>query len=113
MLSIHSLNVESNTTEIQTLPEMQHIPNKDFALPPPTKSKKRDILHYIYKGSHLHLLVQITTKHRELKRLPFKCHCNHGESTLTIHNNLTLKTSPPDISSRSSSQHAKQFYYYV
>jgi len=31
MLSIHSLNVESNTTEVQTLQEMHHIPNKDFA----------------------------------------------------------------------------------
>jgi len=23
-------------------------------------------------------------RHRKLKRLPFKCHCHHGESTLTI-----------------------------
>ena len=39
----------------------------------------------VCKGSHLYLVVQITTKHRKLKRLPFKCHCHHGESTLTIH----------------------------
>ena len=36
------------------------------------------------KGSHIYLLIQITTKHRQLKQLPFKCHCHHGESTLTI-----------------------------
>jgi len=28
-------------------------------------------------------------------------------------NTSPSKTSPPDINSRSSSQHAKQFYYYV
>ena len=46
--------------------------------------KARKELLYIYKGSHLYLCVQITTKHRKLKQLPFKCHCHHGESTLTI-----------------------------
>ena len=29
--SLYSLNVESNTAGIQTLPEMHHIPNKNFA----------------------------------------------------------------------------------
>jgi len=42
-------------------------------------------MYYIYKkGSHLFLLMQITTKHRKVKRLQYKCHCHHGESTLTI-----------------------------
>ena len=53
---------------------------------PPTKARK-DIYIYIHthtKGSHLYLLVQITTKHRKCKRLPFKCHCLHSKSTLTI-----------------------------
>jgi len=34
--------------------------------------------------SHLYILVPITTKHKKRKRLPFKCHCYHGESTLII-----------------------------
>ena len=46
MLSIHSLNVESNTAEIQTLPTMHHIPNKDFA--PQLKARKEIYYIYIY-----------------------------------------------------------------
>ena len=128
-LSIHSLNWESNMVEIQTLPEM-HISNK-FA---PTYSNKRVGIHihthththkhthththtnthtHTQKGSHLWLLVQITSKHRKLKRLPFKYHSHHGESTLTIQKHFTLKISPPDINSNSSNRHKKQFYYYV
>jgi len=47
MLSIHSLNVESNTTEIQTPPEKQHTPKKDFAPPPQLKARK-EIYYIIY-----------------------------------------------------------------
>jgi len=78
--------VESNTTEIQTFPEMHHIPNKDFT--PSTTNKKKEI--YKKKGSHLYLPVQITKKHRKLKRLLLKCHCHHGESTRT----LTIQKTP-------------------
>ena len=107
-LSIHSLNGESNTAVKQTLPEMHHVTNK-FA---PTKSNKMlvyiyihiyiymyiyiyihiyvDIYIYTYthKGSHLCFLVRITSKNRKLKRLPFKYHSHHGESTLTIQRTL-------------------------
>jgi len=54
-------------------------------------------------------------RHRKLKRLPFKCHCHHGESTVhwPTKNTSPSKRSSPDINSRSSSQHGKKFYFYV
>ena len=60
--------------------------------PPQLKARKE--IYYIYKkGSHLYLLIQITTKHRKLKRLPFTCHRHHSESTLTIQRTRTHKAS--------------------
>ena len=50
MLSFHTLNVESNTAEMQTLPKMHHIPNKDFALQLKARKQIYDIYIYIYKS---------------------------------------------------------------
>jgi len=98
MLSIHSLNVEANTAEIHTLPEMHHIPDKDFT---PQLKARKEIYIYIYiKGSHLYLLVQVTTKHRKLKQTPFKCHFHHGESTVTIQRT----THPQNVTTRYQQQ---------
>ena len=85
---------------------------------PQTKGDRRDTLNiYIYThthtyiyiyiyilSSHFQLLVKITTKHRKLKRLPFKCHYHHGESTLTIERTpQPQKRSPPDLPANTQS----------
>ena len=65
---------------------MHHIPHKDFT---PNEEQEKIYPIYMYiKDSHFYLLVQITTKHRKHKQLPFKCHCHHCESTLTIQRTL-------------------------
>jgi hypothetical protein len=57
--------------------------------PPNQKREKRCTMYvyiyiYIKRAAIFILLIQITTKHRKLKRLPSTCHCHHGESTSTI-----------------------------
>ena len=67
----------------------------------------------MYTNTHTHrqpsfFLAQITSKHRKLKRLPFKYHSHHGESTLTIqrtlhpqkgHHQIPAANLPPNIKS--------------
>ena len=97
MLSIHSINMESNTTQKQALPEMHHITNTKFALNKRNKRFTTYIYIYTYThththiGSHLHFIVQITTKLSKFKRPPFQSNSHQGESTLTTQKHLTLK----------------------
>ena len=59
-------------------------PNKNFATQLKARKELQYIYIYIYKAAIFISFLQITTKHRNLKRLPFKCHCYHSQSTLTV-----------------------------
>ena len=105
-------------------------PNKNF-----TPNWKQEI----YKGSHLfiswfksplskyhssHVIIENSPPflinnmvllywNRKIKRLPFKRHCHRDESTLAIQRTPQPQKCHHQINSKSSSQHAKQLYYYV
>jgi len=76
---------------------------------------------HTHKGSHFYFLVKITTKHREIKRTPFRSHSHHGDSTLTIqttshpqkiHHHISTENHPPNIHSHFISMFNIQYTKY-
>ena len=99
------------TSQIRNLPQLN-----------PTKVLLCTHTHtHTHKGSHFYFLVKTTTKHRKIKRTPFRSHSHHGESTMTIqrtprpqksHHHISTASHPPNIHSNFISMFNIQYTKY-